>query len=91
MILPDKTDIDLLLGLEDPAITAQLMGLYGTLYPALYKKVRFRPDFENKVVKADVHLKGHVTIFTIVWAAAVCFFNKDVRKVIRRFKKIINS
>lgn len=91
MILPDKTDIALVLGLGDPAATAELMGVYGALYPALYNKVRFQPDFENKVVQAEVHLKGHITIFTIVWAAAVCFFNKDVKKVIRRFKKIINS
>ena len=91
MILPDKCDIDLLLGTGDPAQTAQIMAVYGALYPHLYKKVRFQPDFERKVVMADAHLKGHITVFTIVYSAAVCYFNKDVKKTIKRFKKIINS
>ncbi len=91
MILPDKIDVDLLLGTGDPAQTAEIMGAFGALYPILYKKVRFTPDFESGVVETDAHIKGHITVFTIVYSAAVCFFNKDVRKTIRRFKKIIES
>lgn len=91
MILPDKTDIELMLGTGDPADTAGVMAFYGALYPFLYDKVRFDPDFERSVVKADVHLKGHITVFVILYCLLVCYFNKDVKKVIRRFKKIINS
>lgn len=91
MILPDKCKIDLLLGTGDPALTAELMGAYGAMYPVLYKKVKIQPEFEEKAVMADVHMKGHITLFTIVYSAAVCYFNKDVKKVIRRFKKIMNS
>ncbi len=91
MILPRKCDIKLLFGSADPAVTAEIMGAYGALYPWLYKNVEYTPDFERGVVKADVHLKGHITIFTIVFCTAVCFFNKDVKKTIRRFKKIIKS
>ncbi|MBO5620588.1 MAG: DUF2953 domain-containing protein [Butyrivibrio sp.] len=91
MILPDKCDVKVLFGSGDPATTAEIMGAYGALYPILYNKVEYTPDFERKVVGADVHLKGHITLFTIVSSAAVCFFNKDVKKTIKRFKKIINS
>ena len=91
MVLPDKCDIKLLFGAGDPAATAEIMGAYGALYPVLYKKVEFTPDFERKVVEADIHIKGHITVFTVVYCAAVCFFNKDVRKTINRFKKIVNS
>jgi len=91
MILPDKCDIKLLLGTGDPALTAEIMGGYGALYPYLYRKLKFEPDFERKVIMTDAHIKGHITIFTIVYSAVVCYFNKDVKKTIRRFKKIINS
>ncbi len=91
MILPDKYDIDLMRGTGDPAQTAEIMAGYGALYPYLYKKVRFEPDFERKVIMTDAHIKGHITLFTIVYSAAVCYFNKDVKKTIKRFKKIINS
>ncbi|WP_026652185.1 hypothetical protein [Butyrivibrio proteoclasticus] len=91
MILPDKSDIDLLFGAGDPATTADIMGAYGCLYPILYNKLSYTPDFERGVVRLDAHMKGHITIFTIVYCAAVCYFNKDVKKVIARFKKIKNS
>ena len=91
MILPDKCDVSIMFGSGDPAQTAEIMAGYGALYPILYNKIRFQPDFERKVVMADAHIKGHITVFTIVYSAAVCYFNKDVKKTIRRFKKIINS
>ncbi len=91
MILPDKCDIDVMFGSGDPATTAEIFAAYGALYPILFKKVSFRPDFERKAVHADVHIRGHITLFTIVWSAAVCYFNRDVKKTIRRFKKIMKS
>ncbi len=91
MILPDKTDIDLVLGTGDPATTAELMSVYGIMYPVLFDNVRFEPDFEGKIICSEGHIKGHITLFVIVYSAAVCYFNKDVKKVIRRFKKIIKA
>ncbi len=91
MLIPDKCDIRILYGNEDPSITADFMGVYGILYPLLYRKVEFTPDFERDVLKTEAHIKGHVTLFTIVYSAAICFFNKDVRKTVNRFKKIIKS
>ncbi|MBE5840303.1 MAG: DUF2953 domain-containing protein [Butyrivibrio sp.] len=91
MILPDKTDIRITLGTGDPAMTAEIMAAYGALYPALAGKVCMDPDFEESVIGLKAHLKGHITCFTVVYCAAVCYFNKDVKKVVRRFKKIMNS
>ncbi len=90
-ILPRKCDIKVLFGSGDPALTAELMGAYGALYPMLYKKVVYTPDFERKVVKGDVHLKGHLSLYVAVYVTVVCLLNKDVKKTIRRFKKIVNS
>jgi hypothetical protein len=91
MILPDKSRIELYLGMGDPATEAELMSVYGILYPVLYDKLKFTPDFENRALGADLDLKGHITVFTVIYCVAVCYFNKDVKKVINRFKKIMNS
>lgn len=91
MILPDKASVDLKLGLGDPADTAEVMALYGAFYPVVFRKVSFEPDFERKVIYADAHFKGHITVATVLYCVGVCYFNKDVKKVIRRFKKILNS
>ncbi|WP_026512804.1 hypothetical protein [Butyrivibrio sp. LB2008] len=91
MILPDKSRIELYLGMGDSATEAELMSVYGILYPVLYDKLKFTPDFENRALGADLDLKGHITVFTVIYCIAVCYFNKDVKKVINRFKKIMNS
>ena len=91
MILPDKLRADILFGIGDPADTAEIVALYSALYPVLYDKVTLRPDFDRKVVMADAHVKGHITVFTILYSVLVCYFNKDVKKVIKRIKKIIDS
>ena len=91
MILPDKIKADILFGTGDPADTAEVLAVYSALYPTLYKKVSFEPDFDRKVLRADVHVKGHITLFTILYCVLVCYFNKDVKKTIKRFKKIIDS
>ncbi len=91
MILPDKCDIDVMFGSGDPAVTADIMAFYSALYPVLFRNIKYRPDFERKVIYADAHIKGHITLFTIVYSAAVCYFNRDVKKTIKRFKTIINS
>ena len=91
MILPDRIRADILFGTGDPADTAEVLAAYSALYPMLYKKVSFEPDFGRKVLKGDIHVKGHITLFTILYCALVCYFNKDVKKTIKRFKKIFAS
>ena len=91
MILPDKHKIEVYLGVGDPATEAELMAVYGMLYPILIDNLKFYPDFENRALGADIDLKGHITVFTVIYCVAVCYFNKDVKKVIKRFKKIMNS
>ena len=91
MIVPDKARVDLKLGLGDQADTAEVMALYGAFYPVIFRKVSFEPDFDRKVIYADAHFKGHITVATVLYCVGVCYFNKDVKKVIRRFKKILNS
>lgn len=93
MILPDKCRIDAMFGLGDPALTAEVYAAYAAVRPFFPKKLRMQlgPDFDRKVVYTDTHMKGHITIFTALYIAATCYFNRDVKKTIRRFKKIINS
>lgn len=88
MIMPDKSESRLYLGVGDPAWEADIMAAYGVMYGMLHDKLTFIPDFNDKVIEADIHLKGHITLFTVLYCVCVCYFNKDVKKVIARFKKI---
>ncbi|WP_408071186.1 hypothetical protein [Butyrivibrio sp. JL13D10] len=91
MILPRTFRADFLVGTNDPTVTADIFAAYGILYPILVNKVFITPEFERSVLAGKAHLKGRITVFTIVWAAAILYFNKDCRKTYRRFRKIIDS
>lgn len=91
MIIPRKFHADIHVGMDDPTVTADILAAYGIVYPILVNKVFVTPDFERQILAGEVHLKGRVTVFTILWALAILYFNKDVRKTYRRFRKIIDS
>lgn len=91
MILPRRFRADFLLGMEDPTVTADVLAGYGMLYPILVNKVYLVPDFDRQILKGDLHIRGRIRIFTLLHAAAILYFNKDVKKTVRRFQKIINS
>ena len=91
MILPDKYKAEILYGLGDPATTAEVMAAFGIIYPLTMDNVTVQPDFERQVVMVRAKVKGHVTVFTILYSVIICYLKKDVMKVIRRFKKIIST
>ena len=91
MIFPDKYNIDILLGTDDPANTGEVLGVYGALYPLHHGRISLNPDFDRKVVGLNSHFKGHITVFTLIYSAAVLYFDKDVKRTYLRFKKILRS
>jgi len=90
-ILPRKVVADILYGTGDPAMTAQIMGGLGIVRALGFNKITLRPDFDRTVIQGDLHIKGRITLFRIVLSLAICYFNKDIRKTVKRFNKILNS
>lgn len=90
-ILPRKVVADILYGTGDPAMTAQIMGGLGIARAFGFNKITLRPDFDRTVIQGDLHIKGRITLFRIVLSLAICYFNKDIRKTVKRFNKILNS
>lgn len=90
-ILPRKVVADILYGTGDPAMTAQIMGGLGIVRALGFNKITLRPDFDRTVIQGNLHIKGRITLFRIVLSLAICYFNKDIRKTVKRFNKILNS
>ena len=86
-ISPDKIDVYLEIGLEDPATTANILSYYGMLYPWIYDKVRLVGNFQEIVMKTNGTIKGKIRLMTIVSAVIKVYFNKNIRKLIRIMKK----
>lgn len=86
-ILPGKMTGDFVIGMGDPAKTAQILSVQGILYPLIGNHINITPDFERSVFTGDFFIKGKITVFRVLKTAAKVYFNKDLRKVIRLFKK----
>lgn len=84
---PRKISGTLLIGTGDPASTGQAMAVYGILYPFIGDKIEVTPDFERQIVEGDLLIKGKITVFMALKAAWIIYFNRDMRRLIKLFKK----
>lgn len=86
-VRPRKFQADLIIGTDDPASTAKILSYYGMLYPFIGGNVNITPDFDEKRVEGFVKLKGKITLFIFIKAVVRIYFNKDIRKLLKLFKK----
>lgn len=86
-ILPKKIRGNLLIGTGDPAGTGQILAFYGILYPLLGNHIDVVPDFEQQILEGNLLIKGKITIFKALKTAWIIYFNKDLRRLIKLFKR----
>ena len=86
-IRPRKIRGSILVGTGDPASTGQVFAIYGILYPILGNQIAITPDFERQVLAGELFAKGKVTVFRLVKTALIIYFNKDLRRIIKMFKR----
>lgn len=90
-VMPKKVSADILLGLGDPATTAQVLAAVNVASAFIDYDIELEPDFDNKVVEADMDIKGRIALWRLVLSAARVYFNKDIRKVWKRINRIISK
>lgn len=86
-ILPGKLKGNLLIGTGDPASTGQVLAIYGMLYPLIGNHIVITPDFEQQIVEGELFIKGRITVFKVLKTAWIVYFNKDLRRLIKLFKR----
>lgn len=86
-IRPGKLKIAMEIGFDDPAATGQFVALYSMFYPWIYHTVTLEPDFENPVLKGTFFCRGRVTVFVLLRAAWILYFDKNIRMFLRLWKK----
>lgn len=80
-----KLKVYIKLGMEDPALTGEILGGAYAAAAIFGLNLVIEPDFENKVFELDAGFRGRVFIITIlIWALKI-YFNKDVKIVINKF------
>lgn len=86
-VRPKKLKAELHFGFDDPALTGQILAYLSMLYPLLGKDVRLRPDFENRVCEGKLLIKGKIRLFVLLRALWILYFDKDIKRLIRIWKK----
>lgn len=87
-IKPRKFNADIVIGTGDPASTGQVISYYyGILYPLIGNHVIITGDFDNKRIEGSVFIKGKIKLFTVLKAALRIYFSKDIKKLLKLFKK----
>ena len=84
---PDRVEVDLVFGTGDPASTGEVLAVCGMLYPVFGPKVRIAGDFERAHLEGYVFIKGKIRAFTFLRVAWKLYRNKDIRTLIKLFKK----
>lgn len=84
---PRKFEAALIVGMEDPASTGEILAICGMLYPIIGGHVDVRGDFENKRLEGQVLIAGKLRMFTFLRTAFRIYFNKDIRKLYKLLKR----
>lgn len=84
---PDKVEADVIVGTEDPATTGEILAICGMLYPWIGQHVRVVGDFERAHIEGRIFIKGKLRAFTFLRVAVKVYLNKDIKALIKLFKK----
>lgn len=86
-VLPKRFRLNLHLGFEDPATMGEVLAVWGMFYPIHQGNINIQPEFEEAVIEGNFSLKGRTSVFVFVKAACILFFDKDVKLLIKHFKR----
>ena len=90
-ILPRKFQAHAHIGTGDPASVANILAVYGILYPAHRGNLTIDPEFEEKVYDGSFNLKGRIFLFRILFLLMTCYFDRNVRVSLKRIRRLMKS
>lgn len=88
-LAPQKYQVRIHLGFEDPATMGEVMAVWGMLYPFHEGRVDILPEFDRVVMEGDFFLKGRISVYVYIRTALVLFFDKNIRQFYGRLKRNI--
>ncbi len=75
-------------GTGDPALTGAAGGVIRSVLPAASSGFELQPVFHDRMLDTDMLAEGHVRLCHLVKAVVVLLLNKNIRKMIRRLRRM---
>lgn len=85
---PKKFNMYLHFGLEDPALTGQVLGGISLFYPIFHKNISVTPNFEQEILEGSILAKGGVQIFVLLKIFIRLYWNKNIKYVLSRLNAV---
>lgn len=74
-------------GFEDPATCGRVLMYLSMIYPALPRKLVFDPSFEDTDIYGNITVKGRIYLIVFAVCLIRLYFNKDIKRMYRLYKK----
>ena len=86
--LPRKAEGQIVIGLDDPAITGQVLGILYVLSAFTGNCLEIHGDFEKAILEGRFQINGHVRICHIAKAALSLLADKNIRRMVQLFRQM---
>ena len=77
LLLPQKLNAQITFGFEDPYHTGKVLGWAAALIPIYGDHIDITPDFENKILKGHLKIKGRIRRYKILHLLWKVYKDKD--------------
>ena len=85
---PQRLKCTIHFGTGDPCSTGQLLGALSVLHVKYADQIRLIPNFDDKVLEADVYAKGRIRGIRFIRVAVSFYTNKHFKKVLDNFSTL---
>ncbi len=86
-IRPRRVRSEILFGTGSPDTTGYIYGIYCVLTSVTGRDLRLTPDFENAVLRGELYVAGHITLWTLIWNGLMLFWDKKLQSFLDKMKK----
>lgn len=87
-VRPRKIKGYLHIGSDDPATEGQILMYLSLFYPMFHGRIIVEPEFDINVTEGELYLRGRALIVVVLAIAWKLFFDKEVKRLIKKYKMI---
>ena len=73
-------------GLDDPYKTGQVLAVLSMLYPFYGDHVQIYPEFEQKILEGNLHMRGHMSVIRFLIIVLNLYFDKNIKETYKNYK-----
>lgn len=91
VLRPKKIKGCVLFGMDDPALTAQIVGIIAIIYGMIGYGIEIHPDFNGKRLDYEFEIAGHISVFSLICPLISLWKSGQLKVLKHNFENIMNE